>query len=1060
MENHNTFHTTEETHEKLILIMKALDSTSDAIGISDPKGRHFYQNKAFSDLFGFKTAGELQAGGGAFAVIQDKSTAREMLDSIMAGEPWAGELTMVTKSGRSLPAFQRADAIRDDSGEIIGLIGVITDWTERKRAESELSHSREFLDSVINGIADPLFVKDENHRWIALNDALCRMFGHSRTEMLGKSDYDFFPPEQADVFWAHDDMVMASDTVDVNEEEITGGGQTHTISTIKSSFINPTTGRRNLVGTIRDITERKRAENLLLAQHDLARALGGAVDLDDCLGHCVGFAIKGSAMDCGSIYLVQPDGSFSIRSHSGLSQSFVKATAWYPPDSPNAELVLKGEPVFTHYDKLEGAADPVRKQEGVKAVCLIPIKHEHRVIGCLSVGSHKTDTFPKISRDALKIITSLMGQYIIRKQAEERLRGSEARLSKRVRELNCLFGLSSLMETPGISVEEFFEQGIRLIPAGWQYPEITCARLVFQGREYETDNYRDTPWRLSRELVVSGSRVGSLDVCYLEERPRAHLGPFLEEEEELMEALVERLQRVIKGRQTREALGDSEEKYRNLYENAQIGLVRTRLSDGLFLEANQRLVEMFGYDSRDELIRRLSITDLYAEPEERSHMIAELKEKGEVRNYEARFRKRDGSIWWLRFSGRLYWDKGYFEGVAADITENKEAEAEKARLEKHYRQARKVEAIGRLAAGVAHDMNNLLTPILGFGEMLMADLGLDDRQRRYVDQIVKAGNRSRDLVRQLLAFGRKQTLEYKPLNLNDTIKDFQKLLRRTIREDIEIDIIPDSGIQTIKADRGQIEQVIMNLAVNAQDAMPEGGRLTLETAMADIDEASAAARPGTRAGRYVMLAVSDPGCGMDGEIREHIFEPFFSTKGEQGTGLGLATVYGIVKQHGGNIWVYSEPGRGTTFKIYLPVSEEAQVEKKAREASSVELGGSGTILLVEDNDQVRDFSRDVLTQQGYTVLVAEGGAEALTRLTAHGGPVHLLLTDVIMPGMNGKELFTKASQRQPGLKVLYMSGYTGNAIARHGILEEGVAFIQKPFTVHGLAARVQNILRA
>ncbi len=965
---------------------------------------------------------------------------------------------MVTKSGRAFPAFARADAILDDHGKVIGFIAVITDWTERKRAESELANSRAFLDSVINRIADPIFVKDENHRWIAMNDALGRMLGHSRTEMLGKSDYDFYPREQADVFWAHDDMVMASDTVDVNEEEITGAGQTYTISTIKSSFINPITGRVNIVGTIRDITERKRTENLLRAQHDLAQALGVAVDLDEFLELCIRFAIKGSAMDCGSIHLVQGDGSLSMHSHSGLSQSFVKANAWYAPDSQYSELVLKGEPVFTHYDKLEIPVDPAYSQEGGKAVGIIPIKHENRVIGCLSVCSHEVDTVPKFSKSALVTTTSLMGQYIIRKQAEERLRRSEARLAKRVKELDCLFGFSSLMETPGISMEEIFEQGICLIPAGWQNPDITCARLVIEGREYETGNYRNTPWRLSRDIVVSGRRVGALDVCYLEEQPPADLGPFLKEEVDLMEALVERLQLVIQEWRTREALRESEEKYRNLYENAQIGLCRIRLRDGLFLEVNQRMVEMSGYDSRDQLILGLSINDLYAEPETKSHILAELKEKGEVRNYEARFRRKDGSIWWLRFSGRLYGEDKYFEGVATDITESKEAEAEKARLEEHSRQAQKVEAIGRLAAGVAHDMNNLLTPILGFGDMLMDDLGLDDRQRRYVDQIVQAGYRTRDLVRQLLAFGRKQTLEYKPLNLNDAIKGFEQLLRGTIREDIEIEFIPESGIQTIKADIGQIEQVIMNLAVNAQDAMPEGGRLTLETSMADIDDACAAVRPGTRAGRYVMLAVSDPGCGMDDETRENIFEPFFSTKGEQGTGLGLATVYGIVKQHGGNIWVYSEPGMGTTFKVYLPVTEEVRAEKKAREASTGELGGSETILLVEDNGQVRDFGCAVLTQQGYTVLVAEDGAEALTCLSSHDGPVHLLLTDVIMPGMNGKELFTKASQRQPGLKVLYMSGYTGNVIARHGILDEGVEFIQKPFTVHGLAARVRKLL--
>ena len=510
-------------------------------------------------------------------------------------------------------------------------------------------------------------------------------------------------------------------------------------------------------------------------------------------------------------------------------------------------------------------------------------------------------------------------------------------------------------------------------------------------------------------------------------------------------------------KKTEEALLESEKKYRNFFENAQIGLYRTRFSDGLFLEANQRLVEMFGHDSRDEIIGRLSVADYYVDPEERSYVIAELKEIGEVRNFETQFKKRDGSIWWVRFSGTLVAEE-YIEGVMADITETKKAEAENARLEEQYRQSQKVEAIGRLAGGVAHDMNNLLTPIIGYGEMLVADFGPDDRRRQALAQIVEAGYRSRDLVRQLLAFGRKQTLEYKPLDLNKTIEGFQKLLRRTIREDIALKIIPAAGLPTIKADIGQIEQVLMNLSVNAQDAMPKGGRLTLETAMAEIDENYAAVHPGMQAGHYVMMAISDTGCGMDEGTQEHIFEPFFSTKGQEGTGLGLATVYGIVKQHEGNIWVYSEPGKGTTFKVYLPISEESYVEKRIRKEPTEDLHGSETILLVEDNEQVRDLGHTVLTQQGYTVLVAKNGPEALSILSSQTDPVHLLLTDVVMPGMNGKELFAKATDNHPRLKVLYMSGYTDNVIAHHGVLDEGLQFIQKPFTIRGLSQRVREVL--
>ena len=396
--------------------------------------------------------------------------------------------------------------------------------------------------------------------------------------------------------------------------------------------------------------------------------------------------------------------------------------------------------------------------------------------------------------------------------------------------------------------------------------------------------------------------------------------------------------------------------------------------------------------------------------------------------------------------------------ILSSLLEEARQRREHEKLEEQYHQAQKLESIGRLAGVVSHDLNNLLSPILGYGEMLLDDLDPGDARRESVDEILRAGLRARDLVRQLLAFSRKQTLEYTPVDMNKAVTGFEMLLRRTIREDIAIEIIQSPDIRTIMADIGQIEQVIMNLAVNAAGAMPEGGRLTIETATADLDEYYAAKHQGVRPGAYVMLAVSDTGCGMDDETREHAFEPFFSTKGEQGTGLGLATVYGIVKQHGGNIWVYSEPDKGTTFKIYLPVSEEARVEEKTTDKKAIDLKGSETILLVEDNEQVRDLARAILRRQGYAVLEAENGPKALTVLASHDDPVHLLLTDVVMPEMNGKELFAKAAEKYPGLKVLYMSGYTANVIDHSVELEKGIAFIQNPFTIQALTAKVREVL--
>jgi two-component system, cell cycle sensor histidine kinase and response regulator CckA len=381
-------------------------------------------------------------------------------------------------------------------------------------------------------------------------------------------------------------------------------------------------------------------------------------------------------------------------------------------------------------------------------------------------------------------------------------------------------------------------------------------------------------------------------------------------------------------------------------------------------------------------------------------------------------------------------------------------------LEKKLQQSQRLESIGRLAGGVAHDLNNLLFPILGYAEMLIEDFRGNAALCGPIGEILRAGQRARELTAQLLAFSRKQTLEFKPIELNRLLQTFKKLLRRTIRENIEIQMKLDAELPLIIGDSGQLEQVIMNLAVNAQDAMPDGGRLIFETASVDPHFDVARLTDHDPRIRYVMLAVSDNGCGMDTAVQTHLFEPFFTTKERhRGTGLGLSTVYGIVKQHGGFIWVYSEPQVGTCFKVYLPIPNE--VIKKAAKPDSPppdHLNGNETILIAEDNEGVRTLAQLVLERNGYTVFAAADVGEALA--FAHRSRTHidLLLTDVVMPELNGKELYNRIRERFPRLKVLYMSGYTDNVVSHYGILDDGVNFIQKPFSNIGLATKLREVL--
>jgi len=392
-------------------------------------------------------------------------------------------------------------------------------------------------------------------------------------------------------------------------------------------------------------------------------------------------------------------------------------------------------------------------------------------------------------------------------------------------------------------------------------------------------------------------------------------------------------------------------------------------------------------------------------------------------------------------------------GVSTDITERK-------RTEEQLRQALKLEAVGRLAGGVAHDFNNILGVILGYGSMVLRRLQGDPDLREKVQQIVRAAERAASLTQQLLAFSRKQVLQPRTLDVNDVVEDLAKMLQRLIGEDVRLVTVLRAGLHSVMVDPGQVDQVLMNLAANARDAMPQGGQLTIETSNVELDGGYVERHPEARTGRHVLIAVTDTGVGIGSEELRHVFEPFFTTKDRgKGTGLGLSTVYGIVKQSGGHIGVYSEVGHGTTFKIYLPASDEAAAKAEAA-PDEEHLTGSETILVAEDEEPLRELCRELLEERGYKVLAAASGAAALRALKSFGGPVQLVVTDVVMPDMGGRELFERVEAEQPQAKVLFVSGYADDAIVRHGVLRAGLAFLQKPFTPGALLRKIRQVLDA
>jgi len=803
----------------------------------------------------------------------------------------------------------------------------------------------------------------------------------------------------------------------------------------------------------RDPTERERAQQLQAATYRISEATNAAEDLPQLFRAIHGIITE--LMPAKNLYIALQDTTSGVLSFPYWVDEHDPPPTPHRPARGLTEYVLRtGQPLLAtpevHEDlSRRGEADLI----GAPSLDWIgvPLKAHDRTIGVLVAQTYTQGIrFGEREKDILQFVSTQVAMAIERKRAEEAVRTSEGQLKALLD--SALDACVTMDETGRLTSWSAAAEAVFGWPAseaiGRSLAETIIPQQHREGHARGLARFLETgegPILRQRIEITALHRDGrefpvELTVTPIRQGDHWLFGAFVRD--------------LTEEKHAEQALRRSEASYRGLVEHAAYGIYRAT-ADGKFLMVNPALFAMLGFPSADDLLKMDASRDVYVDPAARARIFARCEQFGSAIE-EVAWKRRDGSVITVRLNGRpVRAPDGTiecFEFIVDDVTEQRA-------LEERLRQTQKMEAVGRLAGGIAHDFNNLLTAILGSVDFLRRALGPEHPEHAETEEIQKAAVRAADLTRQLLAFSRQQVLAPKVLDVDALVTNLEKMLRRLIGEDVELRFVAKASRAAVLADPGQLEQVIVNLVVNARDAMPRGGKLTIETAIVDLDAGYAWEHGTVEPGRYVMLAVTDTGVGIDRAAQARLFEPFFTTKEfGKGTGLGLATVYGIVKQSGGYIWVYSEPGQGATFKVYLPRVEPAGEPVAAPQPPARALGGTETILLAEDEAAVRTLARRILEKHGYKLLLAATGRDGVQVAEQHGAPIDLLVTDVVMPEMGGRELAQRLTARQPGLKVLFLSGYTDDAIVHHGVLDAGVAFLQKPFKPDDLVRKIRAVL--
>ena len=998
-----------------------VENMQDAAYRCDLDGRIIFTTPSAARMTGCPSA-EAMTGMSMWDFYYQPDDREKFLDDLDGkGRLTHYELKLKRMDGTPLIVSANVQYYHDKDGNVAGVEGVFNDITERKQAEEELKKSETLLRSIFDTSPAGLLVLVDRIP-AKVNRSFCRLTGYSEEELVGQSTRKLYFTDQEYDHVGDKYYERNSENVSVIETCFRRKDGSAVDSLICLSPINPADKKTGYVAITLDISERKRAEEALEESEEKYRTL--VENMQDAAYRC----------DLnGDIVFTSPSaarmlGAPSVESLVGRS---IARDFYYCPDE-REKLVNE----LKEHGKVTNFEVTLRRMDNGEPVIISTNSQLYRdkdgnVIGIEGVFSDITD----------------------RKRAEKALRESEEFLRK-IFDVTPI-GIILLEDRIFVKVNDYICR-----VSGYSEEELLRQPSWFFYTDDEEYN------RVGRELYSHMEKEGTGTIeTYLKHKNGSIVSVLLSMTRlnigDIKNGVIVTVVDITERKNAEEALRKNEAVLKSLLDATPIGV--GLIINRVLVKVNNSLCRIMGYSER-ELIGQ-STRMLYTDENEYNRIGTELYAKMESTGLgmnESILKRRDGTVLNAILCLSPFDSNDTSAGVTLtvfDITERKKMEAEKLRLEEMLLHSQKLESIGRLAGGIAHDFNNLLTAIMGNTEMAMKQLDPSGKPYSRLEVVKKAANGAANLTRQLLAFSRKQVIEPKEINFDELLQHVCKMIPALIGENIRLNVLLSGQMSLIKADAGQVEQIIINLVTNARDAMPDGGDLTIETAVVFLDENYSHLHPGVSPGSYVMMVITDTGAGMSGETLEHAFEPFFTTKETgRGTGLGLATVYGIVKQNGGTIEVYSEIGRGTSLKVYFPVVSESGAGPEHDTDKEVIPIGTETILIVEDKSEVLEFCRDVLMQSGYNVLSASSGEEALTVAENYRDTIHMLVTDVILPGINGRVTAERITSMRPGIKVLYTSGYTAEVIDKQGILEKGINYLNKPFTSHEFSVRIRDVL--